>query len=88
LQESFFIGVALGLGYVLHLVLDELNSAVNFHGTPFIPNKALGSALKFVSQSALMNVLVYGALVLLILVNGADLIVFSQELLAKIAQIA
>lgn len=87
LQEAFFIGVALGLGYLLHLVLDELNSAVNFHGTPFVPNKALGSALKMVSQSSLMNVLVYGALVLLILVNGADLVVFSQALLARIAQI-
>lgn len=82
--QSFLLGVAIALGYVLHLVLDEVNSAVNFHGTPFVPNKALGSALKFFCQNQLINGVVYGAIVFLFVGNAAILTEYSQRLIAGI----
>ncbi len=85
LWDAFLLGLAMTLGYLLHLVLDELNSAVNFHGTPFIPNKALGSALKLASGSASINTLVYMALLLLVLVNGKDILDSSLRFIAGIS---
>jgi len=58
-QSSFIVGIAFSAGYILHLILDEMCSAVNFHGTLFVPNKALGSALKLWSQRPLTTVAVY-----------------------------
>ncbi|MBP9751495.1 MAG: metal-dependent hydrolase [Candidatus Moranbacteria bacterium] len=67
--EAFLLGVAMTSGYLVHLVLDEVWAAVNFHGIPFIPNKALGSALKVFSSSTFSNVVVYGAISFLLLGN-------------------
>jgi membrane-bound metal-dependent hydrolase YbcI (DUF457 family) len=67
--DSFLLGAAFSVGYILHLVLDEVCSAVNFHGTLFIPNKALGSALKLFSQNRLITVLTYLACGVLIVQN-------------------
>lgn len=61
-MEAFVLAVAMIAGYIGHLILDELYAAVNFHGTPFIPNKALGSALKLFSSDRLINVAVYGTI--------------------------
>ena len=60
------ISLAVGIGYLSHLVLDELNSTVNLGGIPFIPNKAIGTALKFYSNNMVIN----GALYTTILVLG------------------
>ena len=60
------VSLAVGIGYVSHLVLDELNSTVNLGGIPFIPNKAIGTALKFYSNNMVIN----GALYTTILVLG------------------
>lgn len=68
-MEAFVLGVAMMVGYVGHLILDELYAAVNFHGTPFIPNKALGSALKLFSDDKLINVAVYGGILFLMAGN-------------------
>lgn len=68
-MEAFVLAVAMVAGYVGHLVLDELYAAVNFHGTPFIPNKSLGSALKFASHDTLINLMVYGAILYLLAGN-------------------
>lgn len=68
-QHAFALGAAVTLGYVLHLVLDELYAAVNFHGTLFVPNKAFGSALKIKSGSAAVNLAVYAAIILLAVGN-------------------
>ncbi len=67
--SSFLVGLAFSLGYILHLVLDEVCSAVNFHGTLFVPNKALGSALKLFSQSRTTTVAVYLAVFILVAGN-------------------
>jgi membrane-bound metal-dependent hydrolase YbcI (DUF457 family) len=64
-MEAFVFAMAMIAGYLGHLVLDELYAAVNFHGTPFIPNKALGSALKFTSDDRLVTLAVYGAILFL-----------------------
>ncbi len=84
LQDAFYLGSSMGLGYLLHLILDELNSLTNFQGRPFIPNKALGSALKFTSASTLMNFSVYGSLIFLLLANGNDLLTCWHFFSAKI----
>lgn len=68
--HAVLFGAAVGLGFLSHLLLDELHSIVDFQGLPFIPNKAFGSALKFWSPSlraslfcyALLAVLAYAAL--------------------------
>jgi hypothetical protein len=83
--QAFLVGVALTLGYLLHLILDEVNSVVNFHGTPFVPNKALGSALKMKSNDAFINVAVYGAIVFILLNNGKTLSQFTQKLFETIS---
>ena len=57
-------GFAVGIGYVGHLILDEIYSTVNFHGLKFSPKKSLGSALKFWSSSRVATVMVYVVLVL------------------------
>lgn len=68
-QYSFMLGAAITFGYVLHLVLDELYAAVNFHGRLFVPNKAFGSALKVKSDSWAVNTAVYVAIVFLLAGN-------------------
>ena len=45
-SAKVLISMSVGLGYLSHLILDELNSFVNLEGVPFVPKKSLGSALK------------------------------------------
>lgn len=56
-----------GLGYLTHLILDELYAAVTLDGGLFTPKRSLGTALKFASSSrwrtlsfyVVLSVLVY-----------------------------
>ena len=64
--DAATITVALGVGYLGHLLLDELNSVVNLSGIPFIPNKSLGSALKFGSKSLRVNIIAIVIVVILL----------------------
>lgn len=82
--EAFLLGLAMALGFTLHLVLDEVFAAVNFHGTPFIPNKALGSALKLASNSAGANAVVYIILFFLVLKNGGTFVSLTEKLIGII----
>lgn len=50
-DDAFLLGTAMAVGYCIHLILDEVWAAVNFQGTLFVPNKALGSALKVTSAN-------------------------------------
>ncbi len=63
--QAFMLGLAIMAGFILHLALDEIYAALNFHGTLFIPNKAFGSALKLKSDNNLINLLVFGAIIFL-----------------------
>lgn len=78
-DQAFTIGVAMTLGYVGHLILDELYAAVNFHGRPFVPNKALGSALKLASDNTVVNVGVFGAILFLVAGNVGRLANLSEQ---------
>jgi hypothetical protein len=69
LVESGLLSVSLGVGYLGHLILDEINSVVNLSGIPFIPNKSLGSALKIVSKSKHVNVIAFTILSILFIMT-------------------
>ncbi len=62
---SLWFAVFAGVGFLTHLILDEVHSEVNFDGIPFVPKKSLGTALKFFSDSHLVNIFTYVLLVLL-----------------------
>lgn len=82
--DAFLLGVALTIGYIGHLVLDEVYAAVNFHGVPFIPNKAFGSALKLFSQDNMANVVVYGLIFFLVTGNWDDLSHLAEVFLVSV----
>ncbi len=67
--QAFLLGLGMTGGYLIHLILDEVYAALNFHGTPFIPNKALGSALKLKSSNSLINLAMTGAILFLLAGN-------------------
>ncbi len=69
--KSFLLGVAMSAGYLAHLILDEVYAAVNFHGTPFVPNKAFGSALKLTSHDRGITFALYAFLLFLLAGNFA-----------------
>ena len=50
-NEQSILSIAVGIGFISHLILDELYAAINFNGKKFRPNKNLGTALKFWSSS-------------------------------------
>lgn len=68
-RTALAIGLSITAGYVCHLVLDELNSAVNLSGIPFLPKKSLGTALKFWSKSKFASISIYGVLLFLLFLN-------------------
>ncbi len=53
------LSIAIGIGFVSHLILDEIYAAINFNGKKFLPNKNLGTALKFWSSSLPITLLAY-----------------------------
>ncbi len=79
-MESFLLALAMLTGYVGHLVLDELYAAVNFHGTPFVPNKGLGSALKLTSDDRLTTYAVYGAILFCVAGNTGRFFNLAEKL--------
>lgn len=56
---TIIFAIAVALGYLGHLVLDELYATINFHGLSFRPKKSLGSALKLSSRSHISTFLTY-----------------------------
>ena len=75
---KLLFSLSVGIGYLCHLVLDELNSAVNLGGMPFVPNKSLGTALKFVSKNRVLNIIIYGLILLLAFYHSEYLQKFIQ----------
>jgi membrane-bound metal-dependent hydrolase YbcI (DUF457 family) len=66
-ELKWFSGAAVGIGYLGHLILDEIYSTISFGGLMFRPKKSLGSALKFFSKSKVVTVLVYGLILFMYL---------------------
>lgn len=69
--HMILFGLAVGVGYLSHLVLDEIYAFVDFHGLPFIPNKAFGSALKLWSSSKAASIACYLLLFILAYLTGS-----------------
>ena len=69
LFHSMILSSALGIGYLSHLILDEMNSFINLSGIPFVPKKSLGTALKISTKSLPMNTVIIVLLTILIYAN-------------------
>lgn len=63
------IALSVGLGFLSHLILDELYSMVNFEGILIAPKSSLGSALKFTGQSLPVTITAYLAIAMLAFLN-------------------
>lgn len=61
-RDLFAIAVSVGLGYLSHLILDEVYAFVNFEGLKFKPKKSLGTALSFVEESKIVTLIAYAVL--------------------------
>ena len=65
-NEHFLLSIGLGIGFVSHLILDEIYAATNFNGKKFHPNKSLGSSLKLWSSSFPITLITYFFLFILL----------------------
>lgn len=63
---AFYIGAALMIGYIGHLILDEIYATVNLSGGSLLPKRSLGSALKLWAPSKFATVLVYCSILFLL----------------------
>ena len=61
------LALGVGVGYLGHLVLDEIYATINFNGKKFRPSKFLGSALKLYSKSKIASFASYALLAILFL---------------------
>ena len=64
---ELLLGISVAIGYLGHLVLDEIYSAINVHGHSIFPKSSLGSALKFHAHSHLATGFFYILIILLML---------------------
>jgi hypothetical protein len=65
--SAFLAGSFFGLGYLLHLILDEVYAAVDFEGHRLACKNSLGSALKLSSNRPTITAAVYMAVIMLTL---------------------
>lgn len=68
-RDTIAIAASVGLGYVSHLILDEIYATVNFEGKHFSPKKSLGTALALGAPSKSVTTAAYLLLAGLILYN-------------------
>lgn len=60
------VAAAAIVGFIVHLLIDEMFSLVDISGGTFEPKKSAGTALKFFSNSSFANFLSYGILAFLL----------------------
>lgn len=60
------VASAAALGFIVHLLIDEMFSLVDISGGTFEPKKSAGTAFKFFSPSSFANFLCYGILFFLL----------------------
>ena len=65
--QELLIGASVTIGYIGHLILDEIYSSINLSGHSFFPKQSLGSALKLYSSSKISTLLFYGLIIFLAL---------------------
>lgn len=63
---ALLFGGAMALGYLTHLVLDEIHDGVTLDGLPFVRSEVLGGSLKMFSHSNAVNITTYTLLALLV----------------------
>ena len=68
-MEKLLIAGSLAVGYLGHLVLDELKAATGFTGIRIKPNRFFGNALKLFSKSRSANITVYALLLVAAYLN-------------------
>ncbi len=68
-KDIMAISCSVGLGFLSHLVLDEVYSTVNFDGMKFVPKKSLGTALAFTAPSEKVTLAAYVLLAALVVYN-------------------
>lgn len=59
---ELLVGASVTVGYIGHLVLDEIYSSINLSGYSLLPKQSIGSALKLYSNSRISTVIFYGLL--------------------------
>lgn len=70
MRMRLYIAVALGAGYLIHLVLDEGSSIFHFRFLIFwSPKQSLGSALKLVAESKMLNLIAYLIIAVLLIAS-------------------
>ncbi len=57
--QEIIIGGAITIGYIGHLILDEIYASTNLNGLSIFPRQSLGSALKLYSSSKVSTFLFY-----------------------------
>ncbi len=67
-SEQLLLSIAVGIGFIGHLILDEIYAATNLNGKKFRPNKNLGSAIKLWSNSLPITFIVY---IIILILFGA-----------------
>ncbi|NTW30311.1 MAG: hypothetical protein HGB34_02945 [Candidatus Moranbacteria bacterium] len=77
-SDAFLLGTAVSFGYLVHLVLDEVYAAVDFHGRRIMPSGSLGSALKISSSSRFATGAVYLGIVMLLAGNVTRLLSLAR----------
>lgn len=70
------LSIGIGLGYLCHLILDEMNSMVNLEGIPFIPKGSIGTALKIYSSNMYVNIFTYVLLFFLLYLHWDNYRIF------------
>ncbi|MEE2903457.1 MAG: metal-dependent hydrolase [Myxococcota bacterium] len=68
-EPTFFLALGIAVGYLSHLVLDQLWGKVTFSGAVFSPSNKQGGPLKLYSKNILPNGLTYLLLLVLIWQN-------------------
>jgi len=62
---SIILALAVAVGFLSHLVLDETHSELNMNGKPFVVRRSLGTAMKLFSNQKGINIFTYVVLAFL-----------------------
>ncbi len=76
--HKLILGLGVSIGYLGHLLLDEIYSSVNLHGRSLLPKQSLGSALKLYSSSKIATLLFYG-LIFALVMQIPEIKIFLKE---------
>lgn len=79
-MNKMIISISLGIGYLSHLILDEVYSMVNIGGVPFKVKRSLGSALEFVSKSKKATIIAYILLIVLLYLSYPMILTLIKEM--------